>query len=96
MKTLPTVRINREKYNQLRDLTQSVLAGCRQLADDGTPIYYPDGSSHYPACWTRDFCYMVEGAGALIPAQEILAGIDFLLAGQREDGYILRLCPPLA
>jgi glycogen debranching enzyme len=31
---------------------------------------------------------MVEGAGALIPPEEILAGIDFLLAGQREDGFI--------
>lgn len=88
MKTLPPVRINREKYYQLRELTQSVLAGCRHVADDGTPIYYPDGSGHYPALWTRDFCYMVEGAGVLMPAQEILAGIDFLLAGQREDGFI--------
>ena len=88
MKTLSPVRINREKYYQLRDLTQSVLASCRHLADDGTPIYFPDGSGQYPALWTRDFCYMVEGAGALIPADEIRAGVDFLLAGQREDGFI--------
>jgi hypothetical protein len=88
MKKLPPVRISREKYMQLKDLTRSVLASCRHIADDGTPIYYPDGSGHYPACWTRDFCYMVEGAGSLIPAEEMLAGIDFLLAGQREDGYM--------
>jgi len=88
MKSLPPVRINREKYYQLKDFTKSVLAGCRHVADDGTPLYFPDASGHYPALWTRDFCYMVEGAGSLIPAQEILAGIDFLLARQREDGFI--------
>lgn len=88
MKTLPPVRIDREKYLRLKEITQQVIAGCRHVADDGTPLYFPDGSGHYGACWTRDFCYMVEGAGQFIPPAEILAGIDFLLARQREDGVL--------
>ena|ERR1035437_1938469 len=94
MKSLAPIRINREKYYQLKDLAKSVFAGCRHIAADGTPIYFPDASGHYAGCRTRDFCYMIEGAGELLPAQEILAGIDFLLAGQREDG-IIPCCGPL-
>lgn len=88
MKTLPPVRISAASYDALVALTKQVLAACRHEAHDGTPIYFPDGSGHYAALWTRDFCYMVEGAGPLIPKEEILAGIDYLLAGQREDGYV--------
>jgi len=88
MKTLPPVRISAVSYDALVAQTREVLAACRHEADDGTPIYFPDGSGHYPALWTRDFCYMVEGAGQLIPPAEILAGIDFLLAGQRDDGFM--------
>lgn len=88
MKTLPPIRINRDAYDALVDLTRRTLAACRHEAHDGTPIYYPDASGHYAALWTRDFCSMVEGAGQLMAPQDILAGIDYLLAGQREDGYI--------
>lgn len=88
MKTLPQVRLSRDSYLALEAQARTVLAGCRHVADNGTPIYYPDGSGHYAALWTRDFCYMVEGAGALLPKAEILAGIDFLLAGQSPEGVI--------
>ncbi|MEN6302613.1 MAG: hypothetical protein ABFD96_07820 [Armatimonadia bacterium] len=88
MKTLPPVRINRESYLKLEQTTRDTLAACRHEAQDGTPLYFPDGSGHYPALWTRDFCYMAEGAAQLMAADDILAGIDYLLAAQREDGYI--------
>lgn len=88
MKTLPPVRISAALYDALAAQTREVLAACRHEASDGTPIYYPDGSGHYAALWTRDLCYVVEGAAPLIPPDEILAGIDYLLAGQREDGYL--------
>jgi hypothetical protein len=88
MKTLPPVRISAASYDALVAQTRAVLAACRHEADDGTPVYFPDGSGHYAALWTRDFCYMVEGAAQLIPPEEILAGIDYLLAGQREDGTL--------
>ncbi|MCE5236874.1 hypothetical protein LLH23_00095 [bacterium] len=88
MKVLPPIRISAAAYDALAAQTREVLAACRHEAHDGTPLYFPDGSGHYAACWTRDFCYMVEGAAPLLPPAEILAGIDYLLAGQREDGYI--------
>jgi glycogen debranching enzyme len=88
MKVLPPVRISRGSYDSLVEVTRTVLAACRHEAHDGRAIYFPDGSGHYAALWTRDFCYMVEGATSLLPAHEILAGIDYLLDGQREDGYI--------
>lgn len=88
MKTLPPIRIHREAYLALEQMARDVLAGCRHEAADGTPIYYPDTSGHYAGLWTRDFCYMVEGAGHLLPAGDLLAGIDYLLAGQSPEGVI--------
>ncbi|MBU0608034.1 MAG: hypothetical protein KKI08_09095 [Armatimonadetes bacterium] len=88
MKTLPPVRISAASYDALVAQTRAVLAACRHQNPAGVPLYYPDGSGHYAACWTRDFCYMVEGATELIPPGEVLAGIDVLLGGQREDGFI--------
>ncbi len=84
LKQLPPVGISVADYEYVEATCREVLAGVRHTADDGTPLYFPGGP--YEACWTRDFCYMVEGAGKLIPAEEIIAGIDYLLAGQREDG----------
>lgn len=88
MKTLPPVRISRESYQQLEQITRDTLAACRQTASDGTPMYVPDGEGNYAALWTRDFCYMAEYAGQMLASDDILAGIDYLLARQREDGYI--------
>ena len=42
----------------------------------------------YKALWTRDFSYMVENAGDLIPHYQIRQAILYLLKGQREDGCI--------
>jgi hypothetical protein len=88
IKQLPPVPIDPEDYSFLQDTCRRLLAGARCLADDGTPLYFPDTSGCYQACRTRDFCHMVEYAGELIPPEEILAGIDFLLAGRREDGVV--------
>ena len=70
----------------LTETSQTLLAGCRVAAQDGTILYTPDGHGNYPALWTRDFAYMVENAAGLIPPEEIQAGIRFLLRGQRADG----------
>lgn len=86
LKPLPLVPIDPEDYEFLERTCGELLQQVRHVAGDGTLLYYPGGG--YEACWTRDFCYMVEGAGHLLPADEILACIDYLLAGQREDGTI--------
>jgi hypothetical protein len=88
IKQLPQVLIEPEDYAFLRDTCARLLAGARRVAGDGTPVYFPDTSGCYPALWTRDFCYLAEYAGDLLPAAELLAGIDFLLAGQRGDGVV--------
>lgn len=85
---LPRVRVSPQLYATFERHARESLEACRSLADDNTPLYFPDGSDNYRALWTRDFCYMVEGAGHLMPAAEILACIDYLLAGRREDGTI--------
>jgi len=82
------VRVSPELYATLERHARESLTACRRLADDGTPIYVPDGSGNYGALWTRDFCYMVEGAGHLVPPDEVLGCIDFLIAGCREDGTV--------
>jgi hypothetical protein len=85
---LRPINIPTAEYEALQALARECLDGCRLVAADGTVLFRPDGSGHYNALWTRDFCYMVEGAGHLMDPAEILAAIDYLLAGQREDGVI--------
>lgn len=65
-----------------------LLDGCKIRATDGTILYTPDGRAHYAALWTRDFAYMVENAGHLMPAAEVEAAIRYLVRGQRADGAV--------
>ena len=85
---LPPVRFSPALYAVFETHARRTLEAVRSVAHDGTAIYMPDDSDDEPALWTRDFCYLVEGAGHLIPAAEILAAIDYLLAGQSDDGTI--------
>lgn len=66
--------------------TKALLAGCRVRADDGSWFYTPDGRANYRALWARDFAYMVENAGDLIPAEDVAACLRRLLKGVRADG----------
>lgn len=70
----------------LREQTRQLLIGCRVRADDGTWLYTPDGKGNYRALWTRDFAYMVENAGDLMPAAEVEACLRYLVRGIRADG----------
>jgi len=87
-KPLPKLRIGAEAYERIEALARDLLAACRHEADNGATIFYPDTGGAYQAMWTRDFAYMVEYAGQLMDAGEILGGIDYLLGGQRDDGVI--------
>ncbi|MBU6402857.1 MAG: hypothetical protein KGS61_21255, partial [Verrucomicrobia bacterium] len=78
----------RAEVGFLTDATRRLLAGCRVRADDGTILYTPDGKGNYRALWTRDFAYMVQNAGDLMPPADIEADIRFLLRGQRNDGAV--------
>lgn len=70
----------------LRKQTSLLLAGCQVTATDGTKLFTPDGKGNYRALWTRDFAYMVENAGDLIPSREVEAALRFLIRGIRADG----------
>lgn len=82
----PAVTIQAADVDWLERECRRLLDGCRKTAHDGTVIFTPDGSGHYGALWTRDFCYMVEGAGDLLPPAQVEAAIRYLLGGLRQDG----------
>jgi hypothetical protein len=70
----------------LTEQSRKLLEGCQLAAHDGTRLYTPDGEGHYHALWTRDFAYMAEYAGDLIPPKDVVAGFEYLLKGVRDDG----------
>lgn len=72
----------------LRAMTEKQLGGCILRAYSGIPLYTPDGMGNYRALWTRDFAYMLEYAGELIPLEHAVADVEYLLAGAGEDGWI--------
>lgn len=85
---LHPVSVSPGMYKSFEEHARECLEVVRHTADDGTHIYYPDGGGKYEALWIRDFYYMVAGAGHLIPPEEILGCIDYIISGQREDGTV--------
>ncbi len=75
-------------HDELRNLSQKLIEGCRARAYDGTWLYTPDGISSYNALWLRDFSYMVEYAGFAIPNEEIEGCIRYAIRHRREDGWM--------
>lgn len=76
-----------EELNYFTKVSQELLEGCKKIAFNGTILYTPDGVANYDALWTRDLGYMAEYAGDLIGAENLEACIEFVLSGQREDGW---------
>ncbi len=72
----------------LEDAAKKALEGCVMKASDGTLLYTPDGKANYAALWTRDFAYMVENAGDLMPPENIQKCIEYLIKGCRADGAV--------
>ena len=72
----------------IRNHTQKILTGCIIRADNGVNMYTPDGVGNYPALWTRDFSYLLEYAQELLPAEDVKNGIEYLLSGAAENGWI--------
>lgn len=75
--------------SMLKDDAANIISGSVLKSDTGIDLFTPDGFGTYPSLWTRDFAYMVEYAGDLIPAAKQKACIEYLLNGAREsDGWI--------
>ncbi len=85
---LRPVPIDRAQVERLEAIATRCLDSARVRAEDGTWLFTPAGSGKYSGMYTRDFCYAVEGAGRLIPPEEIAAAIDYLLARRRDDGLM--------
>ena len=72
----------------LRNYTAALVATNRSIYKDGRTVFYCDAEKHYGLMFTRDFGYFVEFAGDLMSPKETSGYLEFLLAGQREDGCI--------
>lgn len=58
---------------------KSEIEGSIVYANNGVPMYTPDGVKNYNALWTRDFTYMLEYGGDYIPTENAVACIEYLL-----------------
>lgn len=58
---------------------RSEIEGSIVYANNGVPMYTPDGVKNYNALWTRDFTYMLEYGGDYIPTENAVACINYLL-----------------
>ena len=74
--------------HEMTGLSKQLIRGCEKPACDGTVLYTPDGVGNYDALWVRDFGYMAEYCGDLMGAPALEACLDFILTGQREDGWL--------
>jgi hypothetical protein len=70
----------------LETTTRTLLEGSQVRTANDLVIYTPDGKGNYRALWTRDFAYMVENAGDLIPQSHIETCLRLLIKGVRADG----------
>lgn len=68
--------------NQINGLMKSNLG---QL-DDGTIVFYADGTKHYNLIFTRGFAYIYQFAGNLIKHGDAKEFLEYQLDGQRADG----------
>ncbi len=77
-----------EHVRWLQEQTHRILRQCRIRGQGGVWLYTPDAKGQYGALWTRDFAYMARYAGEMIPGKDLLAGVEYLLRGQRKDGCV--------
>lgn len=73
---------------QLTEWSAALLAACKKEAFDKTVLFTPDGVGNYDALWVRDFGYMVESCSDLMAPEEIRRCIEYILRGQRADGWM--------
>lgn len=72
----------------IEEATRKILAGSIIMAKNGVKMYTPDGLGNYAALWTRDFAYMVEYAGNLMPGEDVRRCIEYLMDGAAKNGWI--------
>jgi hypothetical protein len=85
---VPTDAEFQKDASWLRTHTAGLVAANRATHQDGRTVFYTDALKHYGLLFTRDFAYFVEFAGDLLSPKETSGYLEFLLAGQRNDGCI--------
>ena len=81
--------ITDDALSYLRDVSSQLIEGGAVPSDDGTTrLFTPDGHGNYRALWTRDFTYMVQYAGDLMDGEDVHRAIEFLIAGQSDEGVV--------
>ena len=85
---VPTDAEFQQDAKWLKTYTAGLVKTNRSIAKDGRTVFYCDAEKHYGLMFTRDFAYFVEFAGDLLSPKETSGYLEFLLAGQREDGCI--------
>lgn len=78
----------KQALSVMTEICRRLLQRCRKPACDGTVLFTPDGVGGYDALWVRDFAYMTEYCGDLMEAPAVERCIEFILRGQREDGWL--------
>jgi hypothetical protein len=75
------------EYVWLRETVRWALEQARFISALGIAGYYPAvDADFYPACYLRDFVYMVEAAPEFIPPADTRALLTLFLTNCREDG----------
>ncbi len=77
-----------DDVNWMRNYMNGLMKSNRGQLDDGTTVFYADGSKHYNLIFTRGFGYIYEFAGDLIAHDDAKEFLEYTLAGQRADGCI--------
>lgn len=72
----------------MKEVTRKILDGSVIMAKNGVKMYTPDGLGNYAALWTRDFAYMVEYAGDLLPVDDVKRCLQYLMDGAAKNGWI--------
>jgi hypothetical protein len=86
---VPTDAEFQQDASWLRTHTAGLVVANRATHQDGRTVFYTDALKHHGLLFTRDFAYFVEFAGDLLSPKETSGYLEFLLAGQRNDGGIL-------
>lgn len=63
-----------------------MIIDCRRTMKDGTAAYPPQVGGGYNAFWLRDYAYILEGAAALIPREELLTAAKLFVNAVSKEG----------
>ena len=76
-----------EELKQLTELSENCWKAAKDCVRTAQYSLPRTAWGNYDALWVRDLGYMAEYCGDLMGAKALEACIEFVLTGQREDGW---------